>query len=72
MLLKNSASGLFLARTYYFCRTLTHRIKIYSMENIENKRGKGYCILYLFMGLLFFTLFALMLYNRSFILDFTR
>ena len=40
------------------------------MENIQNTRGKGFCILYLFMGLFFITALVLMLYKRSFILDF--
>ena len=43
-----------------------------SMENISNSRGKGYCILYIFMGLFFFTALVLMLYNRNFILDFPK
>jgi hypothetical protein len=42
------------------------------MENIQNTRGKGYCMLYLFMFLFFFGALVLMLYNRSFVLDFTR
>ncbi len=42
------------------------------MENIQNSRGKGYCILYLFMGLFFFTALLLMLYHRNGILDFPK
>jgi len=42
------------------------------MENISNSRGKGYCILYIFMGLFFFTALVLMLYNRNAILDFPK
>jgi hypothetical protein len=42
------------------------------MDNIQNTRGKGYCILYLLMGLFFFTALVLMLYNRNAILDFPR
>jgi len=42
------------------------------MDNIQNSRGKGYCILYLFMGLFFFTALLLMLYSRNFILDFPK
>jgi hypothetical protein len=42
------------------------------MDNIQNTRGKGYCMLYLAMGLFFVISLLLMLYNRNFILDFTR
>lgn len=42
------------------------------MENIPNSRGKGYCILYIIMGLFFATALILMLYNRNFILDFPK
>jgi hypothetical protein len=42
------------------------------MDNIQNTRGKGYCILYLLMGLFFFAALVLMLYNRNAILDFPR
>lgn len=42
------------------------------MENIQNSRGKGYCILYIFMGLFFLTALLLMLYNRSGVLDFAK
>ena len=40
------------------------------MENITNSRGKGYCILYIIMGLFFITALVLMLYRRNFILEF--
>ncbi|MBK8194609.1 MAG: hypothetical protein IPK76_15845 [Lewinellaceae bacterium] len=42
------------------------------MENIQNTRGKGYCILYIFMALFFLTALLLMLYNRSSVLDFPK
>lgn len=42
------------------------------MENIQNTRGKGYCILYLIMFLFFLTSLLLLLYNRSGVLDFAR
>ena len=42
------------------------------MSDIKNTRGKGYCMLYLFMGLFFITALLLMLYNRNFILDFPK
>lgn len=42
------------------------------MSDIKNTRGKGYCMLYLFMGLFFITALVLMLYNRNFILDFPK
>jgi hypothetical protein len=42
------------------------------MDNIQNSRGKGYCMLYLFMGLFFFIGLLLMLYNRSFVLEFPK
>jgi hypothetical protein len=40
------------------------------MDNIQNTRGKGYCMLYLLMFFFFFTALVLMLYNRNGILDF--
>jgi len=40
------------------------------MENIQNTRGKGYCMLYLMMFLFFITALVLMLYNRNGVLDF--
>lgn len=52
-----------------FCITT---IRIIDMDNIQNSRGKGYCILYLFMGLFFFVALLLLLYNRNFILDFPK
>lgn len=42
------------------------------MDNIKNTRGKGYCMLYILMGLFFFIGLMLMLYNRSFVLDFAK
>lgn len=42
------------------------------MENIQNTRGKGYCILYLIMFLFFLTSLLLLLYNRSGVLDFAK
>jgi hypothetical protein len=42
------------------------------MDNIQNTRGKGYCILYLVMFLFLMTALMLMLYNRSGLLDFAR
>lgn len=40
------------------------------MDEIKNSRGKGYCMLYLLMGLFFFTALVLMLYGRNSILQF--
>lgn len=42
------------------------------MENIQNTRGKGYCILYLVMILFFLISLLLMLYFRSSVLDFGK
>lgn len=42
------------------------------MENIQNTRGKGYCILYIIMGLFFLISLILMLYNRSGDLEFSK
>ena len=42
------------------------------MEDIKNSRGKGYCILYIIMGLFLLTSLLLMLYNRSSVLEFGR
>lgn len=42
------------------------------MDGIQNTRGKGYCLLYIFMGLFFLISLLLLLYNRNFILDFGR
>jgi hypothetical protein len=55
-----------------FAPLLGFTINSTDMENIQNTRGKGYCLLYLFMFLFFFTALVLMLYNRSFVLDFAR
>jgi hypothetical protein len=41
-----------------------------NMENIPNARGKGYCLLYLLMGIFFFVALVLMLYYRNFIMEF--
>jgi hypothetical protein len=43
-----------------------------NMDEIKNSRGKGYCILYILMGLFFLISVILMLYNRSSVLDFGR
>jgi hypothetical protein len=40
------------------------------MDDIKNSRGKGYCMLYLAMGLFFIISLVLMLYNRSGVLKF--
>jgi hypothetical protein len=57
----------------YFCPTfLATTTSQDIMENIQNSRGKGYCILYIFMGLFFLTALLLMLYNRSGVLDFAK
>jgi hypothetical protein len=40
------------------------------MDGIQNTRGKGYCLLYLFMGLFFFVALVMMLYGRSSVLNF--
>jgi len=42
------------------------------MDDIKNTRGKGYCMLYIFMGLFFLVAVLLMLYNRSSVLDFGK
>ncbi len=42
------------------------------MENIQNSRGKGYCILYIFMALFFLTAIIIMLFNRSTMVDFPQ
>lgn len=42
------------------------------MENISNTRGKGYCLLYLLMGIFFFVALVLMLYYRNFIMEFPK
>ncbi len=42
------------------------------MDNIQNTRGKGYCILYILMGLFFLIGLILMLYNRNSVLDFPK
>ncbi len=42
------------------------------MDNIQNTRGKGYCIMYLVMALFLITALILMLYNRNGILDFAK
>jgi hypothetical protein len=52
-----------------FCITT---IRTTDMDNIQNSRGKGYCVLYLFMGLFFFIALMLVLYYRNFVLDFPK
>jgi len=42
------------------------------MDDIKNTRGKGYCMLYIFMGLFFLMAVIFMLYNRSGVVDFGR
>ncbi len=42
------------------------------MDNIQNTRGKGYCMLYLVGGILLFISLMLMLYNRSSVLEFPK
>ncbi len=42
------------------------------MDNIQNTRGKGYCMLYLAIGLFFIISLVLMLYNRNGVLDFAK
>ncbi len=42
------------------------------MDNIQNTRGKGFCIMYLLMFLFFLTAVILMLYNRSGVIDFAH
>ena len=42
------------------------------MDNIQNTRGKGFCLMYLFMFLFFLTAVILMLYSRSGMVDFPR
>jgi hypothetical protein len=59
----------FLLLPHYFSH---HKILQDNMEDIKNSRGKGYCMLYIFMGLFFLTAILLMLYNRSSVLDFGR
>jgi len=61
-----------LLTAFYFCRTFTEHHKRTNMENIQNTRGKGYCILYLIMFLFFLTSLLLMLYFRSSVLDFAK
>lgn len=51
---------------------LTFNIYTEGMDNIQNTRGKGYCILYILMGLFFVIGLLLMLYMRNGVLDFTR
>ena len=43
-----------------------------NMDNIHNTRGKGYCMLYILMGLFFFISLILMLCNRSVVIDFPK
>lgn len=54
-----------------FAANLKRTLSSY-MDNIQNTRGKGYCILYLVMFLLFFTALVLMLCNRGSLVDFPR
>jgi hypothetical protein len=61
-------------RLFYFCETFfdSHQLSQDDMDNITNSRGKGYCLLYIFMGLFFLVSLILMLYFRSSNLDFGR
>jgi hypothetical protein len=50
-------------------------IKQFSTEKwkmLQNTRGKGYCILYIIMGLFFLISLILMLYGRSGELEFPK
>jgi len=58
--------------TFYFCRTFLSNTQPDKMDNIQNTRGKGYCMLYLIMFLFFAVALFLMLYNRNSILDFPK
>jgi hypothetical protein len=70
---KKQALRHILAGALYFCRTFhITTIRTTNMDNIQNTRGKGYCILYIFMGLFFLTALILMLYLRNGVLDFPR
>ncbi len=60
-------SALF-GRPAYLCASFLHYFL--NMENIPNARGKGYCLLYLLMGIFFFVALVLMLYYRNFIMEF--
>jgi len=62
-------NGAFLLLPHYFSH---HKNLPVNMDEIKNSRGKGYCILYIIMGLFFLTAVILMLYNRSSVLDFGR
>ncbi len=42
------------------------------MDNIQDTRGKGFCMMYLLMFLFFLTAVIFMLYNRSGVIDFAR
>jgi RsiW-degrading membrane proteinase PrsW (M82 family) len=57
---------------YTFAAQLHQTIQHRKMENIQNTRGKGYCILYIIMGLFFLISLILMLYNRSGVLEFPK
>lgn len=70
---KKRGVGRIVQEGLYFCPTFCiTTIRITDMENIQNSRGKGYCILYLFMGLFFFIALLLLLYYRNFVLDFPK
>lgn len=40
------------------------------MSEVSNSRGKGYCLVYLLMGIFFITALVFMLYCRNSQLDF--
>ena len=65
------------ATAVYFCPTFlainyqpSHNSE--NIDNIQNTRGKGFCIMYLLMFLFFLTAVILMLYNRSGVIDFAH
>ena len=57
---------------FLFLRHLISNTQSVKMDNIQNTRGKGYCILYILMGLFFLVSLILMLYNRSSELEFPK
>ncbi len=65
---KRCASRRYLAGRLIFAPHFVHYFL--NMENIPNARGKGYCLLYLLMGIFFFVALVLMLYYRNFIMEF--
>lgn len=43
-----------------------------NMDNIQNTRSKGYCMMYLLMFLFFLTALIIMLFQRSGMVDFAQ